>query len=275
MNKKKHILLILSAVVFAIFMTGCSAKKTMTKTNLREFTANRLIQEVEKNQFEYDKLQAKLSAKIEIKNKSHNVKGHLRMEQDSIIWVSISLPVGTELFRAKITSDSVYFINKNDNNYLIESIDVLDKISPMVSSVSFIQSVLVGNDLNLRQGDDYKIQIDNYQYNLMISKKLKKSIKHNNDDWKVMMKELWIDPELYKITKYNIKEYNDSKRTIELTYSEFELINDKYIPTKINIKVHGDFNINVTINYSNISLNDKIDFNFKIPKKYERIYLDD
>ena len=200
MNKKKRIFLILCAVVFAIFTTGCSAKKTMTKTNLREFTANRLIQEVEKNQFEYDKLQAKLSAKIEIKNKSHNVKGHLRMEHDSIIWVSISLPVGTELFRAKITSDSVYFINKNDNNYLIESIDVLDKISPMVSSVSFIQSVLVGNDLNLRQGDDYKIQIDNYQYNLMISKKLRKSIKHNNDDWKVMMKELWIDPELYKIT---------------------------------------------------------------------------
>ena len=87
-----------------------------------------------------------------------------------------------------------------------------------------------------------------------------------------MLKDIWIDPQLFKITKYFIKEYNDSKRKIELQYSDFELVNDKYIPTKITVNVHGDFYMKANINFSNIVVNEPLEYNFSIPKKYERIY---
>lgn len=142
----------------------------------------------------------------------------------------------------------------------------------MITSLEFIQSVLVGNDINLRESDNYKVTIDNGQYNLLISKELKKSIKHNEGDWKVIMKDLWIDPQLFKITKYYIKEYNDSKRKIELQYTDFVEVNGKYIPTKILIDIHGNDFLKASISYSNITVGDNIEFNFSIPKKYERIY---
>ena len=272
MNKKIHILLISSILAFLFITTGCSSEKTLTKMSLREFTASRLIKEVEKNEFDFDRFQAKINVKIETNDKNVNVKGQLRMKRDSIIWTSVSLPLGVEVVRVKVSPDSVFFLNRNDKTYLLENIGVFSDISPMISSIGFIQSVLVGNDINLRESDDYKVEIDNGQYNLLISNKLKKSIKQNDEDWKVVMKDLWIDPQLFKVTKYYIKEYNDSKRKIELQYADFENINGKYIPTKITIYIHGDYYLKANINYSNISVGDNIDFIFNVPKKYERIY---
>ena len=272
MNKKIHILLILCVLSLLFIGTSCSSKKAMTKTSLREFTAKNLIREVEKNAFDFDNFQAKINVKIETKDQKINVKGQLRMKKDSIIWTSVSLPLGLEVIRVKIEPDSVFFLNRNDKTYLCESIDVFGDISPMITSLNFLQSILVGNDIHLRESDNYKVEIDDGQYNLLISKELKKSIKHNDDDWKVMMKYLWIDPQLFKITKYNIKEYNDSKRKIELQYADFMDINGKFIPTKIMISVHGNNYLKATISYSNITVGDNVDFNFNVPKKYERIF---
>ena len=273
MNRKFHILLIFSLLALVPFFSiSCSSKKKMTKTTLREFTANRLIKEVENNAFEFDNFQAKMNVKIETKDKNVNMKGQLRMKNDSIIWTSISLPMGLEVVRVKVSPDSVFFLNRNDKTYLCESINTFNDISPLVTSISFIQSVLVGNDINLRESDNYKVSIDNGQYNLLISKKLKKEIKNNDEEWKVILKDLWIDPQLFKITKYYIKEYNDNKRKIELQYSDFQLVNDKYIPTKITVDIHGDQTLKAIISYSNIIVGDDIDFIFNVPQKYERIY---
>ena len=272
MNRKLHILLIFIILAVTLIGTGCSSTKSMTKKSLREFTANKLIKEVEKNEFDFDKMQAKINVKIETNNKDINVKGQLRMKKDSIIWTSVSLPMGLEMVRVKILPDSVFFINRTDKTYLCESIETFSDISPMVTSIRFIQSVLVGNDINLRESDNYKVEIDNGQYMLLISKKLKKSIEQNDEDWKVMMKDIWIDPELFKITKYYIKEYNDNNRKIEIQYSDFQKVNNKHIPTKIYIHIHGDDFLKANINYSNITVGDNIDFIFNVPKKYDRIY---
>ena len=273
MSRKIHILLIFSLITIVPFLsTSCSSKKALTKTTLREFTAAKLIQEVEENQFEFDNFVAKMNMKIETKDRNLNVKGQLRMKKDSIIWTSISMPMGLEVLRIKVTSDSVFFLNRTEKTYLIENIEVFNEISPMITTIGFIQAVLVGNDINLRESDDYKIEISDGQYNLLISKKLKKSIKNNDEDWKVMLKDIWIDPQLFKITKYHIREYNDSKRKIDLQYSDFEEIKGKYLPTEINIDIHGDIYLKAKIEFSNITIDEPLEFNFSIPKKYERIF---
>lgn len=273
MSRKIHILLIFSLITVVPFLsTSCSSKKALTKTTLREFTAAKLIQEVEENQFEFDNFVAKMNMKIETKDRNLNVKGQLRMKKDSIIWTSISMPMGLEVLRIKVTSDSVFFLNRTEKTYLIENIEVFNEISPMITTIGFIQAVLVGNDINLRESEDYKIEISDGQYNLLISKKLKKSIKNNDEDWKVMLKDIWIDPQLFKITKYHIREYNDSKRKIDLQYSDFEEIKGKYLPTEINIDIHGDIYLKAKIEFSNITIDEPLEFNFSIPKKYERIY---
>ena len=273
MNNRINILLIFVLLVgLTIVSPGCTSKKAVTKESLREFTASKLIKEVEHNEFDFDKFQAKVNVKLETNDNSVNVKGQLRMQKDSLIWTSVSLPLGVEVIRVKISPDSVYFLNRTEKTYLAEDIKVFGNISPLITSIEFLQALLVGNDLNLRESDNYKVQTSNGQYNLLISKKLKKSIIHNNEEWKVLLKDLMIDPNMFKITRYRIREYNDSKRNIELQYSDFEKVNGKYIPTKIVIGIHGDVYLKATITYSNITVGDDIDFLFNVPKKYDRIY---
>ena len=267
-----RILLIFSILTLLFVGTGCSSKKKMTKTTLREFTASHLSKEVQNNEFDFDSFQAKMNLRVETADKSFSTKGQLRMQKDSIIWTSISAPLGVEVLRMMVTPDSVFMLNRNDKTYLIENIRVFSDISPMITTIDFIQAVLVGNDINLRESDNYKISTKDGQYNLLISNELKKSIKQSDDDWKVMLRDIWIDPQLFKITKYYIKEYADSKRKIELEYSDFEEVNGKYIPTKISIDIHGDFYLKADITYSNIIVGDNIEFIFNVPKKYDRIF---
>ena len=170
--------------------------------------------------------------------------------KDSIIWTSVSMPMGLEVLRIKVTTDSVYFLNRTEKTYLAENIEVFNDISPMITTIGFIQAVFVGNDINLRESDDYNIQIADGQYNLSISKKSKKTIKNNDEDWKVMLKDLWIDPQLFKITRYHIREYNDSKRKIDLQYSDFEEVNGKYFPKEISVDIHGDLYLKAHIEFS-------------------------
>ena len=197
---------------------------------------------------------------------------NIRMKKDSLIWTTVSLPLGLEIARFKMSNDSVFFMNRTEKTYFMENIQVLNDISPMITSFDLIQSVLIGNDINLRESDSYKVEINNDEYNLLITNKLKKSIKHKDDDWKVVMKDICIDPQLYKITKYYIKEYNNSKRKIDVQYSDFQKVNDKYVPTKIMIQIHGDLNLKVNITYSNISVDNDLEYMFNIPKKYDRIF---
>ena len=137
MNKKFHILLIVSLLAISLINTSCKTKKTITRANLREFTATRLIKEVEKNEFSFDYLQAKMNLKIETNDKSFGAKGQLRMKKDSIIWISVSLPLGLEVIRLKISQDSVYFLNRTEKTYLTEDINIFSDISPMITSVGF------------------------------------------------------------------------------------------------------------------------------------------
>ena len=163
MNKKFHILLIVSLLAISLINTSCKTKKTITRASLREFTATRLIKEVEKNEFSFDYLQAKMNLKIETNDKSFGAKGQLRMKKDSIIWISVSLPLGLEIIRLKISQDSVYFLNRTEKTYLTEDINIFSDISPMITSVGFIQSLIIGNDINLRESDNYRVEIKDNQ----------------------------------------------------------------------------------------------------------------
>ena len=105
-----RIILIFSVLTLLFVGTGCSSKKKMTKTTLREFTASRLIKEVQENEFDFDNFQAKMNLKIETADKSFSTKGQLRMQKDSIIWTSISAPLGVEVLRMMVTSTMVVSI---------------------------------------------------------------------------------------------------------------------------------------------------------------------
>lgn len=241
-------------------LNSCSSERKTTKSSLRSYNANRIVKEVEENSFEFDNIQTKLDIRYKDDKNSLGLKGQLRMQKDSVIWLSLSLKVGIEIGRLMITQDSVKFMNRNNKTYIAESLDILNDKLPIEPSVDFFQDLFVGNDTQLKIGDKYKVSTDDDKYKLEII---------SLD----ILKDIWVTPESFKISKYKLKEHNNGNRKIQLEYSDFKNYNEKLLPSKIMFGLSSDNDIEVEINYSNVTVNEEIAFPFNITNKFERIYL--
>ena len=218
------------------------------------------MREVEENSFEYDKLHTKLDIKYKDDKNTLGFKGQLRMQKDSVIWMSLSLKVGIEIGRIMITPDSIKFLNRNNRTYLAEGLSVFNDKLPIEPSIDFLQNLFVGNDTQIKNGDKYKVSTDDDEYKLEIINF-------------AVLKDVWVTSESFKISKYKIQENNNDKRNIQIEYSDFKDYNKKLLPSKIIFELSAGSNVSVEINYSNVTVDEEIDFPFNVTKKFERIHL--
>jgi len=255
MNKSRNILSIIVIICISLLFTSCASNKNAVNNNLHEISANRLIREVETNNFAFDEFQTKFSAKVETEDANLSLKGQLRMKNDSVIWLSISLPVGLEVVRAMITNDSVFVINRTDKTYYKESIKNFKQIPTFMAELAYIQAIFVGNDITLKNGDKYQSSIYDEIYKLQTI----------ND----ITKTLLIYPDNFRIKKCLFDENSAQGRKIELSYKNYEVYNEKMLPTEMELTITKNPKFNISISYSNISINIKQDYKFSIPKKFK------
>lgn len=270
MTAKEFITHGLWIVIFILIVSSCSSNKKATKKSLRAYTANHIVEEIEVNKFDFNSLEAKLGVKVKGDN-NLNLKGQIRMEKDSVIWISLSLKVGIEVGRLMITQDSIKFINRNAKTYIAESLDIFSNM-PVNPSVGFVQDILVGNDTQIEQGDKFIVSTDNDKYKLEITKKEKRFIKNNNESY-IIAKDIWVIPDTFRISKYKIKGHDDDKRKIHLQYDDFQNIGGKLLPKKIMFEMNSGYDLILEIDYSDVTVDKKLDFPFNISKKFDRIYI--
>ena len=245
---------------FAFFITSCSTNKTTS--NLRTLSANHIIREVEDNRFEFDNFETKFNVKVKSDN-NIGLKGQLRIQNDSVIWVSLSLKLGIEVARVMITEDSVKLINRTNKTYFVESIDNFQERLPSEATIDLLQNLLVGNDTQLSKNEKYKVTIDDNNYKLESGKNT-----------------FWITPKTFKVKSYQLSAVNgqqstvnSQRSTVSVIYDNFQEINGNLLPTKIILNANKDFDINLEIDYSEIKVGEKLEFPFNISKKFNKITL--
>lgn len=257
MNKIRNILIISMLTCLSLFDSSCASNKIASNKNLHSLSANRLIKEIEDNNFTFNQFQTKFSAKVETEDAKLSLKGQLRMKNDSVVWISVALPVGLEVVRAMITHDSVFVINRTEKTYIKESIKNFKQIPSPIADLKFIQAILVGNDITLKNGDKYYSEIVDEMYKLQTIKEINKI--------------LLIQPENFRIKKCDLNEISGDERKIELKYDNFENHEGRFLPTNIDLTISKKPKFNISISYSNVLLNTEQDYKFSIPKKFERV----
>ena len=271
MNRIIRIILIIETLVCSAgIISSCSSSKKITGSKIKEMSANRLMREINANSFDFESVQAKVGIKVETEDNAFNLKGQLKMKKDSILWASITLPLGLEVARIKVTADSIFFINKSNKSYLVEQTESFNYLQNINANINTIQSVFTGNIFLINKKADNNVFIKDNKYNLLseenitfINNKYKKNFTIN--------KNIIIDPTLFRITKYEIINNEDSNYGLTIDYSDFIEIRGKYLPSIIKINISTEEKMYITITYSNISTNNNTQYNFSIPKKYERI----
>ena len=137
-----------------------SRKKTVVPTQPQAFewlTANLSIQ-AEDNGVLFDDL-----------------SGQLRMRKDSLVWLSVTATMGVEVLRAKVSSDSVWIVNRLEKTYLAKPLDTVSAQLGMPFSLPWIQTLLLDNNEGLPPVENQTVQLKTF-----VMGNLSAKIRYNN-----------------------------------------------------------------------------------------------
>jgi Domain of unknown function (DUF4292) len=274
MNKIK---LLIVPFIVVCFFCSCRSTKTIQKAIVTKDTAaivkidttakmrnDSLIfikdnmSRIEANRINYVSFSAKMDVDYTGSDgKKYDVNAHVRMQKDSILWISITAIFGIEGVRAIITKDSIKILNKQDKLYTARSVSYLQEISDLPLTLSDLQNLIIGNPVFLGP------VISSYSKSPGTI-----SLYSKGDFFKTLLTVNDGDRSLQSCKLDDVDEQRN--RTCFLKYAEYE---DKKIPsfsTKREINISEKGKTAVKLHFKQYDFNETLSFPFSVPKSYEK-----
>lgn len=270
MNSTKLVYLL---IIINIFLSvSCNPTRKIIKEPLKEQGNEFLLQNLKENELHYDYLSSRFNATFKQDKHNTQITGQIRIKRDSAIWISVSPLMGIEMARFLITNDSIRYLNRMGNTYMLNSFDYINKLINSTLDFDMLQSFLTGNDFSRYENTSFRSGIDDAEYTLVTSnrRKLKRYVQ-DNVDINIPIQHIWLNPENFKITRIMIREIASSGRKAQARYTHMK-IDGQEVPVSITFDVETDNKkTSIDINYTKIQLGDSLQFPFKIPEKYTRV----
>ncbi|MCX6304373.1 MAG: DUF4292 domain-containing protein [Bacteroidetes bacterium] len=263
--------LLLLAPLF--FMASCSPARKVMKAPIKEEGADFLFAKLKEKELKFDWFSAKFSAEYSNKGKENSFNGQIRIRKDSLIWISLTPMLGIEAVRLMISQDSVKMINRLNDTYFVGDYEYVNKFLNTNIDFDLLQAFLLGNDLQFYENGKFRASIDRGEYKLSTGErhKLKKFVRSQEENLKIFIQNIWLDPVNFKITHADVKEIRRDNIRLESTYDGFEQLDDQLFPRKMTYTVWADNTIRVKADFSKMTLNIPLQFPFKIPASYQRV----
>jgi hypothetical protein len=211
------------------------------------------------NQIEFTTFSAKIDVDYEdAEGKKYNVNAHLRMHRDSIIWISITGPLGIEGLRALITEDSVKLLDKQNKTYIARSVSYLQDVTELPLDLSSLQDLLVGNPVFLDTNFISYSRTADIISILSIGEFFKNLIS--------------IDANSKILLSSKLDDLGEQKnRTCYLTYSDYQNKKGVNFAEKRGINVAEKKRLDIKLNFKQYEFNETLSFQFNIPKNYKTV----
>ncbi len=271
MNKIISSLLVFLAVI--LMVSSCKTPRTVIKAPLKEEGPEFLYPKLKENELKFDWLSLKFDASYTEKRKSTDFRGQIRIRKDSLIWITITPAMGIEMIRMVITNDSVKYINRFEKSYFIGDYKLVSDFTKINIDFDILQAILLGNDFQFYENNTFRASVDYPEYRLTTTgrQKIKKSAELEGVDPVILIQNIWLNPESFKITRVDLKEFRIDNRKLEARYEDFESIENQQYPSTIKFDIMAEEILKVKINYNKVTLDDPMTFPFSIPENYDRI----
>ena len=256
-----------------ILLASCSSQRKIIKAPIKEEGAEYLFKKLKEHELQYTWLTAKFSAEYKNKGQTNSFNGQVRIRKDSVIWLSFSPALGIEVFRMMLTQDSVNFINRMNNTFFKGDYNYVNRYLNTNIDFDILQSFLTGNDLSFYENGKFRAGLENNFYKLVTADrmKLRKFIRNSQENLRVLIQNIWIDPESFKITRADVKEIREPNIKLEARYSSFEEIDNQLFPKEMSFDISADNNLSVSVSFSKITINTAQSFPFKVPQSYHPV----
>ncbi len=206
-----------------------------------------------------------LSSRLSIKAGGISFSGNLRMEKDSVIWISIS-KFGFEGARLMIRKDSVFYINKLNSESFQGDYSFLSSLMGFNANFEIVQALLLGRDFKSYDPRGYSIEEseEDTRYRFYNRKPKDRSLPNINQA-------ILCQKEPFQIIR-NIIGLGSQENSIDLSYSNYRNINDIIIPGDYKILLPF-FRDEIIIQTTRHSINQSLDYPFSIPESYKKLEL--
>ena len=271
MNKNLKGIILLCAAV--LLLSACKSTRPLIKAPLKEEGPEYLYEKLKESELHFDWLTLKFDASYTQKRNTTDFKGQIRIRKDSLIWITVTPALGIEMFRMVITNDSVKYVNRLNKDYFVGDFELVSRFMQIHIDFDMLQSVILGNDFQFYETNSFRASIDNLEYKLSTTdrRKVRKEAEDASTDPVVLLQNIWLDPESFKIVKIDLKEYMKDNRKLEAAYSDFLPVESQKYPSTLKFNIMADDILKISINYNKVTMNEPMAFPFSIPENYERI----
>lgn len=274
MNRLSKIVVAI-ATLLLVAGTSCKTKKKVMKDELKEHGFEYLYDKMLENQMNFEYLNAKFTLSYEQDKNKTNLRGQLRIKNDSIMWLSFTPALGIEAARVVLTNNSIKFLNRLNKTYFDGGYDLVDSVLNTTIDYALLQSMIVGNDLTQYDVNKFRASVDNGLYRLTVGerRKIRRYIKKGEIDTRVLVQQIWLYPDNFRIARIDVKEQGESENhKLRVFYDEYIDIEGQLFPSKMRIEIVSNKSIFIDIDFNKTTINTPLRFPFKIPSKYENLF---
>jgi hypothetical protein len=263
----------LLAVAAVSLLSACKSTRPLIKAPLKEQGPDYLYNKLKENELRFDWVSVKFDANYTDKKNSNDFKGQIRIRKDSLIWITVTPALGIEMFRIIITTDSVKYFNRFNKEYFIGDYALVSEFMKIDIDYDILQSLLLGNDFQFYETNSFRASIDNLEYKLSTTsrRKIKKEAQQASDDPVILLQNIWLNPESYKITRTDVKEFMKDNRKLQASYGDFVALENQRYPSTIQFDIMAEDVIKMKVSYTKVTLGEPLTFPFTIPDSYQKI----
>lgn len=259
------------------------------------------------NAFEYDNMTLKFSAELFNGEASETFSGIIRIQRDSIIWLSLR-SYNIEGARVCITQDSVKYLNRIDNTYYLGDFAFLTDRFQIDMDYETLESILSNNFFFYPAPEDTAKAINEFKpcddstYHCMSSISKRKYVRYYVDDKgqqridRRMEKEsqdtanrlfnryesdelvyqiVKVVPDLYRVHDVYV-ENSIQQQSLYILYGKQTLIDTQFFPQEITLELLTQkFETKVVLTIESVTVNTTdMSYPFKISDKYQQIIIE-
>jgi hypothetical protein len=273
-------------LIMALFQFSCRSAYELGYVKAKPMSDSKLYHHLVDSSLMFESFYVKkFSANITIDGIKKGFKGSIKVQKDSLIWMTINAPVGgIEVARLLISKDTVKMINRHpDKTYFIDDFDYLEEKLKMDLNFAIIQSILTNSVFQTPNGEKQKAFVRNFKGKIIDNKYVFISDKARKIDRKLKKDKLKrlarfnyqkfvIDPSLMRITDVHVKDFEEG-RNVNIQYRDFKNFGQNKFPQRVSFQVQDSKHLlSCNIKFKTITFDDKLRFSFKISDKYKRIY---
>ncbi|SBV97307.1 DUF4292 domain-containing protein [uncultured Dysgonomonas sp.] len=268
LNKIAVLLFIISALFAG---SSCKSKKIITTGGtLEEKSHNRIIEDALSSEVNFKTLTTKGSVEFKAGNSSQKVPAVFKIVKDSILQVSIRIPIlGGEAMRLTITRDSIFMVDRMKKQYIAERFKDSKAIAGFDFNfynlqALFTNKLFIPGNREVTEKDFQKYDISSANDVYMLKTKGKGDLLYN----------FAVDATNHVASTLI---YNEKKKiTLQWSYNDFIKDNNLVYPTNMQAKVDvAKRRVDINITYDKLEIDKSFSIDNSISSKYTKVDFSD